>query len=184
MVTGSGERLQVIHPGKENRDSGPDFLGAIIATDASGLLVGDVEIHRRVGDWRSHGHQHDPRYNGVILQVVWDGEASVALQNGGVVPTLSLRHCLAGSLDEVLQWAYLSLVPSEPCHGARQHLGDGVLGGLMDEAGEERFRLKVGRFAAMMHEGQSSQVLYRGVMGALGYTRIRSSSRNWLSVCL
>jgi len=47
MVTGSGERLQVIHPGRQNRDSGPDFLGAIIATDVSGLLVGDVEIHRR-----------------------------------------------------------------------------------------------------------------------------------------
>jgi len=41
----------------------------------------------------------------------------------------------------------------------------------MDEAGEERFRLKVGRFVAMMHEEQSSQVLYRGVMGALGYTK-------------
>jgi len=118
MVTGSGERLQVIHPGKENRDSGPDFLGAIIATDVSGLQVGDVEIHRRAGDWRSHGHQHDPGYNGVMLHVVWKGGVSVALQNGGVVPTLSLRRCLAGSLDEVLQWAYLSLVPIEPCQAA------------------------------------------------------------------
>jgi len=95
----------------------------------------------------------------------------VALQNGGVVPTLSLRNCLAGSLDEVRRWAYLSLVPSEPCHGARLHLGDDVLGGLMDEAGGERFRLKSGRFAAEMREEQPSQVLYRGIMGALGYTK-------------
>jgi hypothetical protein len=50
LVTGCGEKVQVIYPGKENRDCGPDFLGAVIATDGGGLLVGDVELHLKAAD--------------------------------------------------------------------------------------------------------------------------------------
>jgi len=170
LVTGSGEKVWVIYPGKENRDCGPDFMGAVIATDG-GLLVGDVELHLKAADWKGHGHGRDPRYNGVILQVVWDGEASVVLQNGKTVPTLSLCHCLKGSLEEVRRWACLDIVPDEPCYGALGWLGDDEMGRLLDEAGEERFRLKAGRFAAGIGEEPPSQVLYRGIMGALGYTK-------------
>ena len=93
------------------------------------------------------------------------------LQNGRTVPTLSLRHCLVASLEEVRRWACLDMVPDEPCHDALGWLGDDEMGRLLDEAGEERFRLKAGRFAAGMGEEPPSQVLYRGIMGALGYTK-------------
>jgi hypothetical protein len=170
LVTGCGEKVQVIYPGKENRDCGPDFVGAVIATDG-GLLVGDVELHLKAADWKGHGHGRDPKYNGVILQVVWEGDASVILQNGRTVPTLSLRHRLVASLEEVRRWACLDMVPDEPCHDALGWLGDDEMGRLLDEAGEERFRLKAGRFAAKMGEEPPGQVLYRGIMGALGYTK-------------
>jgi len=170
LVTGPGEKVQVIYPGRENRDSGPDFVGAVIATDG-GLLVGDVELHLKAADWKGHGHGRDPKYNGVILQVVWEGEASVILQSGRTVPTLSLSHRLVASLEEVRRCACLDMVPVEPCHGALGRLGDDETGRLLDEAGDERFRLKADRFAAGMYEETPSQVLYRGIMGALGYTR-------------
>jgi hypothetical protein len=171
MVTGCGEKVQVIYPGKENRDCGPDFLGAVLTATDGGLLVGDVELHLKAADWKSHGHGRDPRYNGLILQVVWEGEAPVVLQNGRTVPTLSLKRCLSGSLGAVRYWTSLNMMPAEPCHDALGRLGDDELGRLLDEAGEERFRLKGGRFAAAMREETPSQVLYRGIMGALGYTR-------------
>jgi hypothetical protein len=171
LVTGSGERVQVIYPGKENRDSGPDFLGAVIATEGGGLLVGDIELHLKTSDWRGHGHGRDPGYNGLILQVVWDGEAPVVLQNGRTVPTLSLRRCLVGSLEEVRCWASLDTAPAEPCHDALCRLGADEMGRLLDEAGEERFRLKASRFAAGMAEEPPPQVLYQGIMESLGYTR-------------
>ena len=182
LVTGSGEKVQVIYPGRENRDSGPDFVGAVIATDG-GLLVGDVELHQKAGDWKGHGHHHDLKYNGVILQVVWEGEASVVLQNGKTVPSLSLRHRLKGLLEEVRRWACLDMVPDEPCHDALGRLGDDEMGRLLDEAGEERFRLKAGRFAAKMGEEPPSQVLYRGIMGALGYTKNKEQFEE-LACCL
>ena len=74
-------------------------------------------------------------------------------------------------MEEVRRWACLDMVPDEPCHGALGRLGDDEMGRLLDEAGEERFRLKAGRFAAGMCEEPPSQVLYRGIMGALGYTK-------------
>ena len=171
LLTGSGEKVQVIYPGKENRDSGPDFLGAVIATEGSGLLVGDVELHLKASDWRGHGHGRDPAYNGLILQVVWEGDAPVVLQNGRTVPTLDLRRCLSGSLGAVRYWASLNMVPAEPCHDALCRLGADEMGRLLDEAGDERFRLKAGRFAAAMAKEPPSQVLYQGIMAALGYTR-------------
>jgi hypothetical protein len=172
LVTGCGGRLQVIYPGWENRDSGPDFRDAVIAA-SDGLLIGDVEIHLRSGDWRCHGHNRDPKYNGVILQAVWEGEAPAELQNGKTAPTLCLRHRLKAPLEEVRQLAFLDLVPAEPCRGAGQRLSPGELGRLLDEAGEERFRRKAERFTVQMNEESPSQVLYRGIMGALGYTRNR-----------
>ena len=171
LVTGSGEKIQVVYPGKENRDSGPDFLGAVIATESAGLLVGDIELHLKANDWRSHGHGRDPAYNGLVLQVVWEGDAPVILQNGRTVPTLSLQRCLSGSLTAVRYWANLNMMPKEPCHDALCRLGDDEMGRLLDEAGDERFRLKASRFATGMAGEPPSQVLYQGIMEALGYTR-------------
>jgi hypothetical protein len=171
LATGSGAKVHIIYPGKQNRDSGPDFLGAVIATEGGGLLVGDVELHLKASDWTSHGHHRDPGYNGLILQVVWEGDVSVVLQNGRTVPTLSLRRCLSGSLTAVRYWANLNMLPAEPCHDALSRLGADEMGRLLDGAGDERFRLKVSRFAAGMAEEPPSQVLYQGIMEALGYTR-------------
>jgi len=175
LVTESGERVQVVYPGRENKDRGPDFVGAVIATAGRGVLTGDIELHSRASDWKSHGHHRDPNYNEVILQVVWEGGEAAKLQKGKTVPTLSLCHCLKGSVDDVRYWADLPIVPSEPCCNARQWLGDSEMGRVLDEAGEERFRLKADYFAFRMGEEPPSQVLYRGIMGALGYTKNKDS---------
>jgi len=175
LVTESGERVQVVYPGRENKDRGPDFVGAVIATAGRGVLTGDIELHSRASDWKSHGHHRDPNYNEVILHVVWEGGEAAKLQKGKTVPTLSLCHCLKGSVDDVRYWADLPIVPSEPCCNARQWLGDSEMGRVLDEAGEERFRLKADYFAFRMGEEPPSQVLYRGIMGALGYTKNKDS---------
>lgn len=175
LATGDGEAVEVLCPGKENRDEGPDFLGAVICTGVGGLLRGDIEVHSRASDWRSHGHHRDPHYNGVILQVVWDGDGVAVLESGGAVPTLSLRRCLRGSLDDVRRWAALPAKPSEPCYNAREWLGDEAMGILLDEAGEERFLLKARWFADRMGEESPGQALYRGLMRALGYARNKES---------
>ena len=63
-----------------------------------GLVRGAVEIHRRQGDWDSHGHGADPNYNGVVLHAVLEvAGGDTRLQSGQQVPVISL----ASHLDTV-----------------------------------------------------------------------------------
>ncbi len=170
FCTSEGKRIEVIYPGRQTGDCGPDFQGAIIVVGGE-LIRGDVELHVRASDWRAHRHHRDPRYNSVILQVVmWDNGAAAVLENKKAVPTLALSPWL-GSLEEVRRWAGRSQVPGEPCYRAASYLGDAVLGRLLDQAGERRFRLRAAHFREEIVNGQAAQVLYQGVMRALGYTK-------------
>ena len=171
LVTEQGDMLRVIYPGKENKDSGPDFVGATIATVNGELLTGDIELHLKSSDWKGHGHHRDPRYNGVILQAVWEGEEEAVLQNGKRVPTVSLSRYFDGSWNGLCQWIRLDMAPSDPCYNARQQLGDNEISSLLDAAGERRFQLKASSFAARLNREPPDQVLYQGIMGALGYTK-------------
>lgn len=171
LTTAGGECFQVIYPGRINTAGGPDFHHAIIAT-GEGELRGDVELHIRSSGWRAHGHHRDPRYNEVILHVVvWhDEEGPTVLQDGKTVPLLSLHPYLEG-----LEWFSFIAAPDEPCYDLGARLGDDVVGRVLDGAGEERFRAKVGRFRAELAIKQGEQVLYEGLMGALGYSRNKES---------
>jgi hypothetical protein len=144
---------------------------AAISTGEGDPVTGDVELHLNASDWRRHGHDRDPTYNGVILHVVWAGDGAIVLESGKGVPTMNLRDCLCGSLDDVRHWIRVPMPPSEPCHGAAQRLGHAGLCKLLEEAGEERFRQKAMSFATALEGESASQVLYQGVMGALGYSK-------------
>ena len=76
LQTTDGETVEVIDPGLHNTNAGPDFFNAKVKIGST-LWVGNVEIHDRATDWFLHKHDHDPRYNNVILHVCGevDGEA-------------------------------------------------------------------------------------------------------------
>ena len=50
LQTTDGLAVEVIHPGMENRNDGPDFFNAKVKIgDTRG--VGNVEIHGKASDW-------------------------------------------------------------------------------------------------------------------------------------
>lgn len=171
LVTASGVKVRVVDPGRESRDRGPDLTEAVVALGDSVPACGDIEVHRSARDWKGHGHDQDPEYNRVILHVVWEGDTGAILESGNVVPTLSLRSCLAGSLDEVVDWANSPMPRREPCFKAGKRLGHAELCTVLDEAGEARFRLKASTITEALQAETPSQVLYQGMMGALGYAK-------------
>lgn len=179
LVTTQGQPLQVIYPGRLNGDEGPDFQGALVSVGDSHLREGDVEVHLRASDWRAHRHHLDPRYNGVILHVVmWDGGSQpVYRQDGSAVPTLSLDGFLDVSPADLWLWASLPQLPSEPCHQTAEVRGADGVAPLLDQAGEERFRLKAARFGTELALEPAEQVLYAGIMEALGYSRNQAPFR-------
>ncbi len=167
LRTSDGQKVQVIYPGWENDDRGPDFRDALIWFDGGELLKGDVEIHVTTRGWLEHGHDKDPNYDGVILEVVWmDG--SKPTSNKPKLPTLALYSYL------MIPTVELSQVPPllpEPCQQALERYGTDALAKLLDEAGEERFHSKAEQFKARLKSEEVGQVLYRGIMRALGYAR-------------
>ena len=160
LSTEEGERLKLIYPGRINGDSGPDFRDAVIIMNETGLVKGDVEIHIKSSDWYSHGHHDDPEYNGVVLHVVrWHDCNSTLRQNGKPVPVVYLSP---------KQWHRTHHLP---CFQAVRRKDRQCLRSLLDAAGEERFRQKAALFQARLEQEEAGQVLYQGMMRALGYSK-------------
>lgn len=90
LQTSSGENLQVLRPGEQNRHQGPDFTGALIRVGGT-LWCGQVELHGRSSDWHRHGHQTDPNYSNVILHVVMEDDQPVLDVHGNPLPVLELN---------------------------------------------------------------------------------------------
>jgi hypothetical protein len=165
-LTSSEEELfSVIYPGRTNGDNGPDFRDAVIV-NKSHLTKGDVEVHVKSSDWYSHRHHADAEYNNVILHVVmWhDCNSATLLQSGKPVPVL----CLAKALRHQ---AYLLPYQQLPCFNILDHVDRRTLGKLLNTAGEERFKQKAMHFKAELKQEEAGQVLFRGIMRALGYAK-------------
>lgn len=82
--------IKVRKIGFHNFHEGPDFNESQIKI---GELdhYGHVEVHVKSSDWKSHTHQTDERYNGVILHVVWEHDEEIRRNDGTFIPTLELK---------------------------------------------------------------------------------------------
>jgi len=173
LTSSEDELVSVIYPGRTNGDNGPDFRDAVIINN-SHLTKGDVEVHVKSSDWYSHKHHADAEYNNVVLHVVmWhDCNAATLLQSGKLVPML----CLAN----VLRHQPYLLPYQLPCFQILDYVDRHTLGKLLNTAGEERFKQKAMHFqagilrptlSALSAEEEAEQVLFRGMMRALGYAK-------------
>jgi hypothetical protein len=165
LTSTEGELVKVIYPGRTNGGNGPDFRDAVIVNE-SDLMKGDVEIHVKSSDWYSHGHHGDAQYNNVVLHVVmWhDYNSAILLESGKSIPVL----CLSKALQHQ---AYMIPYQQLPCFQILNHVDKQTLGKLLNAAGEERFRQKAMYFQAELKQEEAGQVLFQGMMRALGYAK-------------
>lgn len=108
LHTISGEELEIISPGSENSNSGPDFLAAMIRVDGT-LWAGNVEIHVRSSHWFLHKHHTDKAYANIILHVVYLVDQEVCDENGKAFQHLEIKDCF----DPLLLRNYDSLLKSK-----------------------------------------------------------------------
>ncbi|HON18014.1 MAG TPA: DUF2851 family protein [Salinivirgaceae bacterium] len=87
LLTEHGLPVEIVSPGKQNLNSGPDFIEAKIRIGDT-LWVGCVEVHLNSSDWYSHKHHSDSAYNNVILHVVNQFSKEIINQNQQIIPTL------------------------------------------------------------------------------------------------
>lgn len=103
-----GRTLVIVKAGRLNKGAGPDFSDALIEVDGI-TWAGNCEIHTNSSDWDHHGHTGDPKYENVILHVVWNHDREVIASTGLPLPTLELKSIT----DHKLLASYQSLVQAK-----------------------------------------------------------------------
>lgn len=101
LTTTAGAPITVLDPGRQNTDSGPDFIDAHLRI-GSMTWRGAIEVHLTSGAWFAHEHHLDPRYNSVVLHVTLQADA----WTGGLLredETLLPEIVLAPRLDTPLR---------------------------------------------------------------------------------
>lgn len=90
LQTTDGQTVEVIHPGMENRNDGPDFFNAKVKIGGT-LWVGNVEIHGKASDWLLHGHDTNKRYDSVVLHVAGRVDREIIRTDGTPITQLELQ---------------------------------------------------------------------------------------------
>jgi hypothetical protein len=171
-VTDNGQKFQTIYPGRASHGRGCDFKDAVFNLNGK-MLNGDIEIHVKSSQWYSHGHHRDPKYNNIVLHIVWwhDNQSPTRLQNGKTVPTICLSTFPGYPADELNQHLELCGNSSISCPEAEKHLNADSLGKLLTIAGEERFTAKAALFHKTLRREEAGQVLLHSIARALGYAQ-------------
>jgi len=96
-----GRTLRVLSPGRWNQLGGPDFRLAHLEI-GDRRITGDVELHLREADWRTHAHATDPAYDDVVLHVVLfpTDATTTAGHDGRRIPLLVLLPLLTRGLED------------------------------------------------------------------------------------
>lgn len=115
LLTSIGETIQIIHPGSNNNNQGPDFTGAKIKINKT-LWAGNVELHINSSDWNLHNHSADSNFNNIILHVVWNHDTTIKDPNGNDLATFELKN----RVSKLLLEKYRELMEAAhfiPCEG-------------------------------------------------------------------
>ena len=158
LRTTDNRTVRVLETGRLNTDGGPDFRDAIVKI-AGTTFHGDVEIHRTLVDWRLHRHFEDPRYNKVILHVVFERgpePAATLVPSGRTIPILILEPFLTESIRTL--W-HRTIVDEQSlkkksirCSSLNQSVDVQLISGWIRRLAVERLELKLRRFDERLRE--------------------------------
>ena len=175
-----GRSISILKAGIWNSDEGPDFVRGEIIIDGQ-LQVGDIEIHVKSSDWYAHEHHLNPRYNRVVLHVVYmndDINLRTRLQDGQRIPTLELLNRLNTPIGDLFdEAAAAKTTTGDFCRVAGKSLKIGPLKSIFVDLGQERLMEKADAMKHLRIRMDFEQLLYEGIMEALGYTKNRESFR-------
>ncbi|MFO7842443.1 MAG: DUF2851 family protein [Bacteroidales bacterium] len=167
LRTQTNEKVEIIHPGIHNNDSGPDFFNAKIKIGET-TWAGNVEIHLKSSDWYHHQHHNDKAYDNVILQVVYQHDKDVFLSNNSLVPTMEIQF------DDILLKNYEKLIRSESwiaCEKDLHTVDDFLIKKWMEALMIERLEDKALRIRQELKQTQNNweETFYRHLAKNFGF---------------
>lgn len=165
-LNSASEHVIIQRVGEQNHNAGPDFNNAWIIIDGT-LWVGNVEVHIRSSDWYRHGHDKDPAYENVILQVVYRHDNEIITAGGRKVPSYEIAFA-----PEIYEQYYALMNNRQwiPCAGFIQKLDPLAMEIWFQELINERMenRSREILFALKQHQGDWEQAFYQKLLRSLG----------------
>ncbi|MEX0968151.1 MAG: DUF2851 family protein [Bacteroidia bacterium] len=162
------ERLQVLHPGQRNNDSGPDFFNARIRIGTT-TWAGNVEIHVNSSDWHRHQHHLDKAFDNVVLHVVYNhdylGDTGV-----GKIPALELKRRISPHL--LKRYDYLrSNEDFIPCENMIGQVNEFTLTHWAGRMAMERVEEKAGYILSVLRQNRYdwSETFYQQLARNFGF---------------
>jgi len=164
-----GSQLQIIHPGIQNFDAGPDFFNAQIRINDT-KWAGNIELHLNTSDWIKHNHQIDKSYDNVILHVVWKNDKTIKRLDDHPIPTLELYGLVKRQLLE----NYNVLINNSdwiPCAKSIHQVEDHVILSFKDRMLVERLEEKSERVNKLLIQFNNDweEVLYQILVSNFGF---------------
>lgn len=161
LTTTKGHRIDILHPGQQNTDSGADFQNARIR-HGSVVWAGSVELHLNGNDWRKHRHHLDQAYNNVILHVVYeDGNINTVNERGEAIHVIELKNRIR---PELLS-RYEELKRRKgwiPCEKFFGEVNSFTLKHFAERLAVERLEIKVEQISNLLRESKNDweQVMF------------------------
>jgi len=152
-----GERIEMLHAGRWNREPGPDFRDACLRVNGQEVR-GDVEIDIHERDWEAHGHAENKDFSNVILHGCFQ-RGTKRFFTRTVEHRLVPQVCFSRS--ESIQKA-THLGPHDP-------LDDEAARALIKAASEYRLHRKRQAFCKAARLSGEDDALLQGLAVGLGY---------------
>jgi hypothetical protein len=173
-----GQSPEVLSPGIQNTNAGPDFTEAKIKVDGT-TWVGNVEIHSKSSDWDLHRHYQDKAYNNVILQVVAKHDKDVFTEDGRMLPVIELE------LSEALKLKYESFLCEKnwiPCEQDIQEVDGFRLNMWLGTVLVERLNKKAEQIEALLKLNKNSweETIYQQIARSFGF-KVNAEPFEWLA---
>lgn len=189
LKTVCGQSMQIINPGKWNREGGPDFKGAQVVINNE-VFKGDIEIHLHSSGWKEHRHAENSAYRNVILDVcLWKIDETVPLRfDGSKIFQLALHSYLQSSIDELVESLDPDYYPFSPKQTQNRrsplnHLSKTDLARYIESAGIFRLEQKIDRIQTILETHSSEQTAYVLLAEALGYKHNKWTFRQIAERC-
>ena len=174
LIAIDGREIRILKQGIWNHEEGPDFMHAEIEINGK-LYVGDIEIHVKSSEWYAHKHHLNSRYNRVVLHVVFyndDFNLRTRLQNGKRISTLELLKWIDAPIGDLYdETKQTEADTTNFCRVTGNRLNIERLKNTFESLGTERFLEKADAIRLLRTRLDFEQILYEGIMEALGYSQ-------------
>ncbi|OCX54483.1 hypothetical protein BEL04_09600 [Mucilaginibacter sp. PPCGB 2223] len=170
LLTTLGETVEIVSPGLQNIDSGPDFQHAKIKIGNT-LWAGNVEVHLSSSGWKQHGHTTDDAYDNVILHVVCRDDTPVYRKDGTRIPTIILNDRIPDELFAKYNWLINEPKQIIPCEASIGSIDPLLIHNWLTRVLVERLQKRSNQLAAAIqtNKGDWEETFYQYLAANFGF---------------